>query len=212
MPRWANENRFNPELQTVAIQYGIPLELLKGLVAQESKFDPNAYRQEGKDDASVGLTQVLLSTARALGYRGDPDGLFSPGLNVSLGARVLQQNLRQLGGDVPAALSMYNGGLRPQFAFGVRATKPGRVCLAKDAQGKCLRWYDYKVGEFGNQPYVDAVLANAAYFGYEGGSSSPAGGGPPQKAGPSITSLLAWLTAGLTLAWGAWRVLRDAGR
>lgn len=199
--RWANERRFDIEIATACEVTRLPVSLVKGLIASESQFKPEAIRGEAHlGDASRGLMQLLYSTAQSLGYKGEPSGLFDPLTNIQLGTKLLAQDLRRVGGDVPAALSMYNGGFRPQYAFGVRATTPGRVCLAHDAKGDCQTWYSYQVGEFGNQPYVDKVLANAAYFGYDhtfsdvsGGGSSPAGAGETPGAIRGLVSVVGGL-------------------
>lgn len=209
--KWANERKFDLEIAGACEVTRLPIALVKGLIATESGFNPNAIRGEvRRADSSIGLMQLLYSTAQSLGYKGEPSGLFDPLTNIQLGTELLADNLRRTGGDVQAALSMYNGGFRPQFAFGVRATTPGKVCLARNQQtGDCISWYSYKVGEFGNQPYVDKVLTNAAYFGYDptfsdvsGGGSSPAGGG--ETPGPSAAGkVLPFLGGLLSLALAA---------
>lgn len=52
----------------------------------ESARDPQAFRAEPQiNDASRGLLQVLLSTARDRGYGGPPDGLFDPLTSIRVG-------------------------------------------------------------------------------------------------------------------------------
>jgi soluble lytic murein transglycosylase-like protein len=56
----------------------------------ESNFDPAAYRYEASlNDASMGLMQLLSSTARQMGYSGDPSGLYDPTTNIQLGMAYL---------------------------------------------------------------------------------------------------------------------------
>jgi soluble lytic murein transglycosylase-like protein len=142
MARWPNENAFDQTVATAAARHGVPVVLIKAVIGQESGFDPNAYRAEPQiNDASRGLMQVLLSTARGLGFTGDPQGLYDPATNVDLGAKLLKQNLDR-GGSVDSALSAYNGGFRPSLGFGVPLAN----------------------GQYRNQSYVDGVRANVRYF------------------------------------------------
>lgn len=83
----------------------------------ESAFDPWAYREEAHlGDASIGLMQILTSTARDRGYTGDPKGLFDPVTNIRLGMAQLKWSHDYLAarlGSVPEALwiGSYNAGV-----------------------------------------------------------------------------------------------------
>lgn len=62
-----------------------PFDVL-AVVEIESSYRPRAYRAEPRiGDASWGLMQLLLSTARDRGYQGDGEGLFEPEVNIRLG-------------------------------------------------------------------------------------------------------------------------------
>lgn len=168
---WAHENDYDAVIAPIARAHAVPLELVKGLIGQESQFNPNAYRFEplsptttADDDASRGLMQVLYATARGEGYTGTATGLFEVAPNIEFGVRYLRRQLDRSRGDVAAAISAYNGGYRPDLAFGARATKPLTICLRRDAAGKCAEYRNVAVGEFANQPYVDSVLTNVRYF------------------------------------------------
>ena len=61
------------------------------VAAIESSFDPDAVRYEAHlDDSSIGLMQVLSSTAADRGYTGPPSGLFDTELNILIGMRHLK--------------------------------------------------------------------------------------------------------------------------
>jgi soluble lytic murein transglycosylase-like protein len=88
------------------------------VIAVESSFDPAAYRFEAKlNDASYGLMQILYSTARDVGYSGEPAGLYDPETNVLFGMRYIrwvQDFLLSRTGREPTFdewLSAYNGGV-----------------------------------------------------------------------------------------------------
>lgn len=101
--------------------YGVDPALIKAHAAQESGFDPGAYRAEPRiGDASYGLMQLLYATAVALGYSGarptvtdqqNLTGLYAPGVNVPLAARLVKQNLDGSGGNLDTAIAAYNEGL-----------------------------------------------------------------------------------------------------
>lgn len=179
--RWANETKWDSAIQTAAGNYGIPADLIRAVIATESQFTPNVSRNEPAiKDASIGLMQILYGTAQGEGYTGPVgdakalSGLYDPFTNITYGASYLAEQYNRAGRDVARAFSAYNGGWRPELGFGTKATKPLTICLARDTTtGKCIRTRAVKVGEFGNQPYVDAAMANYDYF------LSKAGGIPP---------------------------------
>lgn len=89
-------------IQQAALRNGVEPALLKGLIEQESGFDPNAHSSAG----ALGLTQLMPSTAVSLGVRNPLD----PTEAVEGGARLLGELLRQFGGNVSDALAAYNAG------------------------------------------------------------------------------------------------------
>jgi soluble lytic murein transglycosylase-like protein len=93
---------FDAEINAAATANGIDPALLKGLVAQESGFDPNARSGAG----AVGLTQLMPGTAAALGVTDPTD----PVQSLQGGARYLRQQLDRFGGDERLALAAYNAG------------------------------------------------------------------------------------------------------
>lgn len=148
--RWANENRYDGLVLEASRKYNVPMSLIKAVIAAESGFNPGAIREETRpasdwppgvtEDASRGLMQLLEWRARDLGYRGGVEGLFDPYTNINLGSRLLSINAAQLG-SWEAAISAYNGGIRPELGFG--APRDGR---------------------FANQAYVDRVERYWTYF------------------------------------------------
>lgn len=147
--RWASQDRYAAEIAAAADRYGVPRPLAFGLVAQESGFNPSAYRAEpayrcsrtgAVGDGSYGLTQILLCTAQGLGFTGSAAGLLDPRTNLDLGLRYLASEIKARG-TVAAGLSSYNGGYRPAAGYGAPIG-----------------------GRFANQEYVDGVLEKTAYF------------------------------------------------
>jgi soluble lytic murein transglycosylase-like protein len=133
--RWANEERWSREIEAAASAHQLDPNLVRGLIAAESQFDPNAV---GDDGASIGLMQVQVLTAASVGIQGD---LTDPVTNLAAGTAYLAEQIAIAGG-IDAGISAYNGGYRPQLGFG--APLPS--------------------GSFRNQAYVSRVKANWAYF------------------------------------------------
>lgn len=187
MPKYANENLFDTDIAKAVARHGsvATVPIVKAMIGVESGFKPNAVRQEVKiQDASRGLMQILLKTARGVGFTGNPLELFIPATNIEYGVKFLSNLIRAKNNDVLAAISAYNNG------NGKRAKVLTPVCLARDqVTGKCVRTYIAKPGDFFNQPYVDKVLKLVPYF----------GGDVPQPKG-GMKALGAILFLGLALA------------
>jgi soluble lytic murein transglycosylase-like protein len=93
---------YKAEIDAAAQKYGLDPALLRGLIRQESNFNPNA----GSPAGAQGLCQLMPGTAAALGCTNTHD----PVQNIDAGARYLRQQLDAFGGDVTKALAAYNAG------------------------------------------------------------------------------------------------------
>jgi transglycosylase-like protein with SLT domain len=180
MARWANEHTWDAAIQAASVRFGVPVALIKAIIGQESAFRPTAYRAEPAiSDASIGLMQILFSTAKGEGYTGSVGsatgltGLYDPATNIMFGTSYLATCLARANGIFPSAISIYNGGFRPDIGFGAPATKRILVCLRRDSLGKCIESRTVEIGQYANQPYVNAVLNNIAYFESEAKVSMP---------------------------------------
>ena len=89
-------------IQSTAAKHGLDPALLKGLIRQESNFNPNA----GSPAGAQGLTQLMPATAASLGVTNVHD----PAQAIEGGAKYLKQQLDAFGGDVQKALAAYNAG------------------------------------------------------------------------------------------------------
>jgi transglycosylase-like protein with SLT domain len=153
---------FEYGLRSACTRYGAPVPIVKAIIAQESRFVEAARRDEAHlKDASIGLMQILLNTARDAGYYGTAEGLQYPQVNIEYGTKHFGTLLAAYKGDVQAAIAAYNSGSGHRFI--ADAVNNG-FCIARQ-NGVCIAWYKFKKGEFGNQPYVASVLDFARKYG-----------------------------------------------
>jgi len=96
------ESAYDGLIQEAAQRHGIDPALLKGLIRQESNFDPDA----GSPAGAQGLTQLMPGTAAALGVTDVHD----PAQAIEGGAKYLAQQLQAFNGDESLALAAYNAG------------------------------------------------------------------------------------------------------
>jgi hypothetical protein len=92
-----------------AARVGVPEDLFRRLIAQESNFNPTAVSPKG----ATGIGQVMPDTARDPGYGVRPlaaEDLMDPAENIRFSADYLGAMMREFDGDVPLALAAYNAG------------------------------------------------------------------------------------------------------
>ena len=94
-------------LDAAARSFGVPRDVLYGIAATESNFDPTVIGDQGQ---SFGLLQVQLATAQGLGFGATPQDLLDPGTNANAGAAYLRAQLQRFQGNLVAAVSAYNAG------------------------------------------------------------------------------------------------------
>lgn len=193
--RYPAADQYRGTVNTAATKYGVPAALLMAVIAQESEFNPRAYRAEPQiGDGSRGLMQLLYKTAKL--FRADlrPDDLYIPAVNVDIGARYLADLLRAAargGYGMDAAISSYNaGGSSVRPGDGKRPTV-GKVPPATAMQSP-----------FNNQKsYVNPVLEKLKYFqalGYSTAAPAYTSAGGKMPGGFPVA--LAVIAAGAILA------------
>lgn len=193
--KWTRENAYDTEILSALGIWGLDASvyypITKAIIGAESGFSPCAYRIEAKiGDASRGLMQILLGTARAVGYKGVPgtveecraglqNGLFDPKVNLTWGVGYFAQQLRRYNMDTWKAVAAYN------YGSARIATVPTTICLARDTTGKCVQSFTAQPGQFYNQPYVNKVIGYANYFGSLALPPPDPWGGQPLYEGPT---------------------------
>jgi len=85
--------RYGYLIRAAADKYDLDPNLIFATIMVESGGNTYAIRQEPRiHDASYGLGQLLYGTARGIGYRGTPEGLFDPAVNIDLIAKYHKRN------------------------------------------------------------------------------------------------------------------------
>jgi soluble lytic murein transglycosylase-like protein len=83
----------SPEINVIykaALKNHVDKDVLYGICKVESNLDPSAMHHNDGGEASIGLCQVKLSTARSFGFKGDSKTLSQPGTNAYYAARYLR--------------------------------------------------------------------------------------------------------------------------
>ncbi len=89
-----------------SVTAGIEPELGFRLVRVESVFDPRALSPVG----AVGLTQLMVGTARVFEPGVSREALMDPDVNLRIGFKYLRSLIREYKGDLRIALLVYNRG------------------------------------------------------------------------------------------------------
>jgi hypothetical protein len=101
-------SNIQPVVQEQAKQTGVDPNILNALIAKESSFRPGANGSDTEASSTAkGLMQVNDPTAKAYGL--DPAQMHDPEYNIRAGAKILQDKIKQAGGDVRKGLMNYYG-------------------------------------------------------------------------------------------------------
>jgi soluble lytic murein transglycosylase-like protein len=100
-----------PIVKATAPKYGVDPALILAHIQQESGFNPTAYRAEPKiNDASYGIGQILLATARGMDSSATVDKLYDPAYNIDLMTRYIAKNMDRYPNSITSAIASYNAG------------------------------------------------------------------------------------------------------
>ncbi|MEM4360120.1 MAG: transglycosylase SLT domain-containing protein [Candidatus Bilamarchaeaceae archaeon] len=108
-----SESTLEPIIREMSNKYNVPIPLIKAVIKVESNWDINASRYEANiKDASWGLMQVLLGTARDILKKPNLtiSELQQPRTNIEAGTAYLAYQLKRYNGSIPDAISAYNAG------------------------------------------------------------------------------------------------------
>jgi soluble lytic murein transglycosylase-like protein len=93
-------------LKREADHSGLPLDIADAVTAIESGYDPTVVGGVGE----IGLMQIRPETAAMLGFKGGPEELANPDVNIHYGVTYLAQAWRLANGDLCRALMKYRAG------------------------------------------------------------------------------------------------------
>lgn len=102
----AGRAEYRPLIERESLAFGLPPALVDAVMAVESRYNPRAVGLDGE----VGLMQVMLPTARMMGFSGTPAELATPEVNVHYGVRYLAGAWRRANGDLCTAAMKYRAG------------------------------------------------------------------------------------------------------
>jgi soluble lytic murein transglycosylase len=110
----AYPNAFRNLIEKHCREASLDADLLQALMREESALDPKALSGAG----ALGLTQLMLPTAREVGRRlkiqkVTAETLLEPDQNIHLGASYLAMLLKQFSGNKAYAVAAYNAGALP---------------------------------------------------------------------------------------------------
>lgn len=104
--------RYAPIIQDCARRYNIPVELICGVILQESGGNPKAVSHAG----ARGLMQLMPGTAKRFGVTNS----FNPAQNIEGGTKYLRFLLDRFNGNVELTLAGYNAGEKNVEKYGNR--------------------------------------------------------------------------------------------
>ncbi|ENR4992162.1 lytic transglycosylase domain-containing protein [Enterobacter roggenkampii] len=99
---YRQNGQYDDLLNEAGLQYGVDPRLLKAIMTQESGGNPQAISRAG----AKGLMQIMPSNFNSTGVTDWTD----PRQNIMAGAKIMAENLKSSGGNIPLALRYYNGG------------------------------------------------------------------------------------------------------
>lgn len=111
-----------PIITQMSEKYDVPTALIKATIKQESNWNVSASRFEAhKTDASWGLMQVLLATAKEILGNSDLTitQLLNPQVNIEAGTKYLAKQLKRYNGNMMSAIAAYNAGTAKKDKNGV---------------------------------------------------------------------------------------------
>ncbi|WP_245315828.1 lytic transglycosylase domain-containing protein [Bradyrhizobium neotropicale] len=102
----AGRAQYRQLIERESLAFGLPPALVDAVMAVESRYNSAVVGMDGE----VGLMQVMLPTARMMGFAGTPSELASPEVNVHYGVQYLAGAWRRANGDLCTATMKYRAG------------------------------------------------------------------------------------------------------
>lgn len=91
-------------------QYNLPPGLLQSLCKIESNHKVEAISYNDGDGHSYGVCQIKHKTAKYIGFKGTPEELMEPQINIKYAATYLAYQMKRYKNNIPKAVIAYNKG------------------------------------------------------------------------------------------------------
>jgi soluble lytic murein transglycosylase-like protein len=123
---------------TVTQSFTLPVGLLSSICYVESRHQVKAININDGGANSLGICQIKLDTAKAIGYKGTAKDLHhSPFLNAFYAGKYLKKQLNRYDNDIVKAIAAYNAGK-------CRFNAKGLVMNRKYVQKVMNEWVNHK--------------------------------------------------------------------
>ena len=108
-------------IEEAAQTYGVPVNLIMGIIKAESDFNPQCVSSAG----AKGLMQIMPENAREFGVT----DVFDARQNIFCGVDEVASLIDKYGGDVKLALAAYNTGPGNIAKLGVTSSNSSERCV-----------------------------------------------------------------------------------
>lgn len=107
-----NKSKYRKLISQASEKYSVDPQVIYATIMTESEGDEYAFRYEPQiKDASLCLGQILISTAKRLGFNGKPKDLYKPAVCIDLIGKYHRAMLDAYGNLSPQELAIaYNAG------------------------------------------------------------------------------------------------------
>ena len=86
--------KYKEIIEKTSQKYNLDPQLIYATIMTESEGNEKAYRYEPRlKEASLGLGQLLVSTAKRIGLQGDPNQMYEPAISIDLIGKYYRQFL-----------------------------------------------------------------------------------------------------------------------
>lgn len=106
------KSEYKDLIKDTAKKYSVDAQVIYATIMTESEGNKYAFRYEpGIKDASLCMGQILINTAKSLGFKGEPKDLYKPEVCIDLIGKYHRRMLDDFGDLTPLQLATaYNAG------------------------------------------------------------------------------------------------------
>jgi soluble lytic murein transglycosylase-like protein len=101
----ASASPYDDMIADYAERHGVPESFIHRIIVRESRYNPKALHNH-----CFGLLQLKYATAKNMGYKGAPEGLLDPKVNLAYGTPYIANAYMLARGDERRAIVLYSAG------------------------------------------------------------------------------------------------------